>query len=271
MADTMASGEMAEHRRRDGIVLLPLGCFEMHGVQVGMGCDTFEALAACRVLAQELDAVVMPPIHYTFAGATGPWPGTVNLRPQEVMAYIKAVVKAILRNGFKRLILVSIHGPSSMYIRMVLREVFEETGELPILLRPNWGEFRDWVEEEFGQPHGAAASYLAALHICGRHGEFDPHADEQRTRPNTMPFDSWRELIGRGVSTPYRYVRPEDHVGQYPGLEMEDAPRCAEAFGRAVLSGVEGLPEAYEKFQADMRRALKEAPWDDYDWPERDG
>ena len=97
MADTMTSGEMAAHRDRNGIVLLPLGCFEMHGVQVGMGCDTFEAEAACRVLADPLDAVVLPPIQYTFAGATGPWPGTVNLRPEEVMAYIKAVVTAILR------------------------------------------------------------------------------------------------------------------------------------------------------------------------------
>ena len=266
MADTMTSGEMAAHRDRNGILLLPLGCFDMHGVQVGMACDTFEAEAACRVLAEALDAVVLPPIHYTFAGATGPWPGTVNLLPEQVMAYIRAVVTAVLRNGFKRVMLVSIHGPSSMYIQMVLRSIFEETGELPITLRPNWGDFQKWVREEFGQPHGAAASYLAALHICGRHGEFDPSATEDETRPGTIPFDSFRDLQQHGVAAPYRYVRPEDHVGQYPGLTMDDAPRCAEAFRESILKGIEGLPEHYEKFQADMKAALAEAPWDSYEW-----
>ncbi|GAG06965.1 unnamed protein product, partial [marine sediment metagenome] len=81
LADTMTSVEMAAHRRRNGIVLLPVGSFEMHGVHVGMSCDTFVTLAACRVLAEEWDAIVMPPIHYTFAGATAPFPGTVDVHP----------------------------------------------------------------------------------------------------------------------------------------------------------------------------------------------
>ena len=72
-ADVMSSVEMAEHRKRDGIVLLPLGCFEMHCVHMGMSCDTFLVEAACRVLADEWDAVIMPPIHYTYPGASTPW------------------------------------------------------------------------------------------------------------------------------------------------------------------------------------------------------
>jgi hypothetical protein len=65
---------------------------------------------------------------------------------------------------------------------------------------------------------------------------------------------------------PYRYVRPEDHVGRYPGLEMEDAERCAKAFRDSILKSIEGLPEAYDRFQADMKAALDAAPWDDHDW-----
>lgn len=263
MADTMTCGEMAAHRRRNGIVLLPVGCFEMHGVQVGMGCDTFEAEAACRILAEELDAIVMPAISYTFAGATGPWPGTVNILPQQAVDYVTAVVKSILKNGFKRVVLVSIHGPSSWFLQAAVRTIFEETGEIPIVLHPRLEDFWRWVEETYGRPHSSAASYLAALHICDRHGEFDPAATEAETLEGTYPFESQRALARHGVAMPYRYVRPQDHVGRYPGLAMEDAPRLAEEFRRSVAKAAQGLPEDYAQFQKDMRQAMKKAPWAD--------
>ena len=40
-ADTMTSPQMAAHRRDGGILLLPVGCFEMHDRHVGLSCDTF--------------------------------------------------------------------------------------------------------------------------------------------------------------------------------------------------------------------------------------
>jgi len=262
LADTMNTVEMAAHRRKNGIVLLPVGCFEMHGVQLGLGCDTFEAYAACRILAEEWDAVVMPPIYFTYSGATAPWPGTVSIMPDATVAYLVAVTKAILKTGFKRVVLVSIHGPSDWYISMALRSIFEETGELPIMFKPKWEEFWRQVEKEYGQPYGSEASYLAALYICGRHGEFDPHATEAEALPRTIPVESLRALSAHGAVAPYRYVRPEDHVGRHAGLEMDDAPRLAEIFREAILEAARGLPEDYAKYQQDMWEAIKEAPWD---------
>jgi len=262
MADTMTTVELAAHRRRNGIVLLPVGCHEMHGTQIPVGCDTFEADAACRVLAPEWDAVVLPPIAFTFGGATGPWPGTVSLHPRETMDYVSAVVRAILRNGFKRVVLVSIHGPSSAYLAMVLRGVFEETGELPIQFYPRWEEFGRLVKEEFGDPHVCTSSVLAALYIMGRHGEFDPTSTGDETVERTRPLDSLTALGKHGVHAPYRYLRPEDHVGRRPGLTMDDAPRLAELFRQAILTNAAGLPEHYERYQRDMWQAIEEAPWD---------
>ncbi len=262
-ADTMTSPEMAVHRRRDGIVLLPVGCFEMHGVQVGLACDTFMVEAACRVLAEEWDAVIMPPIHYTYPGATARWPGGVPVTPLETLGYVIAVVKAILRNGFKKLVLVSLHGPNSPMIQVALRNVFEETGELPILFFPNEGGLLRMVEKEYGAPHGEAALYLASLYLCGRHGEFDPACSEDEKEPRRVPaFESLGKLGRHGVSMPYCYISPWDHVGNYPGLTLEDAPRLAHLYREAILEQARGLPEDYERYQQDMRQAMKDAPWD---------
>jgi len=264
MADTMTSGEMARHRDRNGIVLLPLGCFEMHGVQVGMSCDSFIAESTCRIVAPEWDAVILPTIHYTFPGATGPWPGSIAVPPSETFEYVAAVTRAIVRNGFKRVVLVSLHGPSGFVLQMALRTIFEETQDLPILFAPNYGEFCARVQEEFGHPHGEAALYLASLYICGRHGEFDPAATEEETLEGPgWPFPSFGNLRRHRATAPLWFTEPNHHVGRYPGMKLEDAPRLAEIWTEVTLESAKGLPEDYEAFQKDMWEAVREAPWAD--------
>jgi creatinine amidohydrolase/Fe(II)-dependent formamide hydrolase-like protein len=263
LADTMTSRQMAEHRRRDGILLLPVGCFEMHDMHVGLSCDTFSVEAVCRILAEEWDAVVLPPIHYTYPGATSRWPGSVAVRPREAMDYIAAVVKAILRNGFRKVVVVNVHGPSQEIIEAALRQVFEETGEAPIHFDMDYGAYMRRIEEEFGNPHGEAAFYLAALYICGRHGEFDPAVSEEEAHPRDVPaFESLGRLWRRGAAGPYVFVTPWSHVGQYAGLTLDDAPRAAEILRECLMEQARGLPGEYEQFQRDMRRALADAPWD---------
>jgi len=269
MADTMNTLELAEHRRKNGIVLLPVGCTEMHGVAVGISCDSFLAEAACRVLSEQWGAVIYPTIHYTYPGATSRGAGSVGVTPRETMDYIIAVVKAILRNGFKRLVLVSLHGPNDMVIRMCLREVFEQTGELPILFTPNYEgneeSFCARVMKEYGQPHNEAAAYLASLLICGRHGEFWPEYAGPDASGRTHPMESLRTLVKHGVGTPYYYKRPEDHVGTYPGLKISDAARLAEIYREVIVAQAQGLPEDYETYQAEMKAMVQSAPWDKHE------
>ena len=261
-ADTMTTIEMAEHRRKNGIVLLPLGCFEMHGAHAGMACDSFLAEAACRVLAEEWDAVILPMIPYTYPGATSRFPGTVCVLPLETMDYVIAVTRAILKNGFKRVVLVNLHGPSDMVINLALRTLFEETGQIPVLFEPDYNGMCQRVEKEWGHPHAEAALYLAALYICGRHGEFDPAFKPGDVVGRTFPYESYKNLVRHGVTTPYYHTRPEDHVGTYEGLTLDDAPRVAEIYRNMTLATAKGLPEDYEAFQEYTWKLIKDAPWD---------
>ena len=234
----------------------------MHGVHAGISCDSFLAEAACRVLAEEWDAVILPMIHYTYPGATSRWPGSVSILPRETLDYVIAVTKAVLRNGFKRVVLVSLHGPNSLIIPLALRTVFEETGGIPISFSANYYEtFCQRVEKEWGQLHGEAAVYLASLYICGRHGEFDPAAKPGDVG-RTFPYESFRRLAEHGVSMPYYFQRPEDHVGTCPGLKLEDAPRLAELYREILREQARGLPEHYEEFQEYMRKMIESAPWE---------
>jgi hypothetical protein len=263
-ADVLSATEMAAHRRKDGIVLLPLGCFEMHGPHASMACDSFLAEASCRILAEEWDAIIMPTIHYTYPGASTPWPGTVSISFRETLDYVVAVMKAILRNGFRRLVVISLHGPSNSMVDLALRTVFEETGEIPILFAVPYGEISQEILKQYGANHDEGAQLLASLYICGRHGEFDPRATEaEKLEGPGWPFPSVSRLRRHGVNFPYYFVKPNNHVGRYPGLTLADAPKLAELYRRMILEKARGLPEDYAAYQRDMRKAFKDAPWKD--------
>jgi hypothetical protein len=264
-ADVMSSVEMAAHRRKDGILLLPLGCFEMHCVHMGMSCDTFLVDAACRVLAETWDAVIMPPIHYTYPGASTPWPGTVSIMPRETLDYVIAVIRAIHENGFRKLVLVSLHGPSDAMLSVAMREVFELDGELPILFSPDYSEFTRRVKEELGQPHGEAAALLASMYMVGRHGEFDPSAKKtEKLEGPAYPFPVAWTLRQHGVTFPYYFVEPNNHVGRYPGMTLDDAPRLAEIYREVIVAKAKGLPKTYDQFQKKMWAAMDKEPWADF-------
>jgi creatinine amidohydrolase len=264
-ADTMTSGEMAEHRGRNGLLLLPVGCFEMHGYQAGMSTDSVTAQAASEVFAREWDGVILPTVHYTFPGASGPWPGTVSISPRDTIDYLLAVVRAILRNGFKKVVVVSSHGPNSSVLQMVFRTLLDESGELPIHIGTT-GDFYTWVEEEYGHNHREAAKYLAALYMLGRLDEFDPEASEDELAEGpTFPCASYGRLRRRRVGVAYYFLEPNQHVGRYPGLTRDDAPRLAERWKQSLLTMARGLPEDYEAFQQDMWAAMAEEPWREID------
>jgi hypothetical protein len=262
-ADVLTSAQMGEHRRRDGILLLPLGCFEMHGMQANMSCDSFLVEAACRIVAPEWGAVIMPTIHYCYPGASAHWPGTVNVSPRDTLDYVIAVMAAILENGFRRLVLVSLHGPNNAMLSLALREVFDATGELPIAWAPDYGEFCRRVEQEFGEPHGEAAMLLASMYVCGRHGEFNPAATEaERLEGPKYPMPSAWTLRSHGVNLPYLFTQPNNHVGRYPGMTLDDAPRLAEIYREVIMEKARDLPKDYGRFQKEMWAAIDKAPWD---------
>jgi creatinine amidohydrolase/Fe(II)-dependent formamide hydrolase-like protein len=262
-ADIKNSTQLAAHRRKNGILILPVGCFEMHGPHACMSCDTFISEAASCVLAEAWDALVLPPIHYTFPGAPGPWPGTTDIAPEATLAYFKAVVEAVFKNGFQKLVVVNIHFPNIVNIEMMLRSVFQKTGHLPLFYNINYGALNQRMNAEWHEDYGEAMIMLGAMYLLGRHGDWVPeNQPQERLKGPTWPTPNTWELKKRGTGFGYYFIQAQNHVGQYPGMKLEHAPRAAEIFREVLLSNTRDLPANYSAFIADMRKAMVEKPWD---------
>ena len=137
MLHEWSSKKAADYLKRNDLAILPIGNVEMHGPLLPLGCDTFNAYAVSLLLAQAWDAVVMPPVNYVFCGATGPWPGSINVGPEASITFMKEIARAAMRAGFKRVILCHAHAPLGWMTQVVIRSLFIETGDIVASMSPS--------------------------------------------------------------------------------------------------------------------------------------
>jgi creatinine amidohydrolase len=99
--------DVAAHLAQRPIAVLPFGALEQHGPHLPLGTDTATATELARRLAERLDAVLLPPIHYGDTWNTAGWPGTISLRPSTVTAIAEDVGRAAAASGARLLVVVN--------------------------------------------------------------------------------------------------------------------------------------------------------------------
>ncbi|WP_298332578.1 creatininase family protein [Haloactinopolyspora sp.] len=159
------------------IAVVPVGAFEWHGPHLPLGTDTILAEGFAREWAHVRDpdgaeapvrAVLYPPVAYTACpGQTRPWPGTIAIRPDVMLAYLCDVIEGVVAAGFTRVLVVNGHDANMSMVRAAMEWVSGR--RRASLLLANW--FQLVTPEEttqiFGpQPsrgHGGAYETSAVL------------------------------------------------------------------------------------------------------------
>ncbi|MGH2614463.1 MAG: creatininase family protein [Thermomicrobiales bacterium] len=108
--------QVAEIAAAGGLPLLPIGSVEQHGPHLPLDTDTHAATtvaerAALR-LAETADppALVLPAVWWGLSPYWLPFPGTLSLRPETILALIADLGASVARHGFRRLVIVNGHG-----------------------------------------------------------------------------------------------------------------------------------------------------------------
>ena len=99
--------DVAAHLQRVPVAVLPFGALEQHGPHLPLGTDTATAAELARRLADRLDAVLLPPVHYGDTWNNAGYPGTVSLRPATVTAIATDVGRAVAFAGARLLVVVN--------------------------------------------------------------------------------------------------------------------------------------------------------------------
>ena len=120
-----------EKRRRNDIVLIPVGCTENHGLHSNSGLDTFMSTSICEAVRRKTAkaghevALAMPVLNYGghphhHIGM----PGTVMLSMTTVIETMISVMAGLWDDGFRKMIFVNNHGQDWM-LESAVHEFFK--------------------------------------------------------------------------------------------------------------------------------------------------
>lgn len=254
--DLKTSKEVAEYLKSNDMVILPVGCMEMHGPLMPLGTDMFIDWGMALLLADEWKCLCLPPIPYVYPGASGPWPGTIEVSPEDSMQYVKAVVKACLRAGFKRTVISAAHGPMSFMAQAIIRSLHLEFGHIVMHFSAYSSTMRE-LEKEFGRGSEDLV-VLGGMKVLGIEEGYEPHAATDEA--SSFSFESYGKLRRHDAALPWTFDRDYLHAGLRTDISSADADRVVDCMKRAVAGAAE-VPALFTQYIREMEELGKAKPW----------
>jgi len=124
--------QVADYLKRSDIIFIPIGAVETNGIMPS-DRDYVSPLAYAMAMAEELDALYMPGLIWSYPGTTMIASATVNLSPTNGVTFLKELSRSLIRDGFRRQVYISAgQGPAPLTGGPLAREIFDEE-RVPIL------------------------------------------------------------------------------------------------------------------------------------------
>src|SRR5499427_3264475 len=98
--------QVADYLKRSDIVFIPIGAVETNGIMPS-DRDYVSPLAYAMTMADELDALYLPGLIWSYPGTTMIAPATINITPTQGVSFLKPLAESLMRQGFRRQVYIS--------------------------------------------------------------------------------------------------------------------------------------------------------------------
>ena len=280
----MMNSEVEEYLRHNDLIIVPVGTVEMHG-GLPLDCETVISEAVGLKMAEAGDGLVLTGLPYFYAGATASGRGTVQVSVRQGIDYLGAIARSLLRQGFKRQIYISMHGPAHMTCSPMVRDFFDETG-VPILYMDMtmqmFGASRDLFNTDaMGKDPKAFMEtldslFVAAYDILGRLEDVPLTTEFCHSEPQTVaPFNSLFNLAYQSGSVGYCFGDPKDHASTSAIPTAEKRREMADT-GKALIEklvqrmDVPAVAAKLRDLEAFEKDVMASRPWMPAAWNTRE-
>ena len=183
----------------------------MHG-GFPLDCETVISEAYALRMAEACGGLALAGLPYFYAGATASGRGTVQVSVREGIGYLFAIAKSLLRQGFRRQVYVSFHGPAHMTCSPMVRDFFDETG-VPILYMDLALQMARGAADLFKSMESFHAITVGAYKIMGRLEDIPLTAAYEHGKPQSCArFDGLFGLAYQSAAIGYCFAEPTDHM-----------------------------------------------------------
>jgi creatinine amidohydrolase len=155
--------QVADYLKRSDIVFIPVGAVETNGI-LPSDRDYVSPLAYAMTMAEELDALYMPGLIWSYPGTTMIAPATVNITPTQGLEFLRAVAVSLLHQGFRRQVYISSgQGPAPLTAGTLVRE-FYDVEHVPLL----YIDMDNYLPKLKLPPEARSKALYGAHYIAGR-------------------------------------------------------------------------------------------------------
>ncbi|MFR5602066.1 MAG: creatininase family protein [Lachnospiraceae bacterium] len=261
----MLNSEVEEYLKENDIIIVPVGTVEMHG---GMPLDSETVISEAFALrmAEQVDGLVLTGLPYFYAGATASGRGTVQVSIRQGIDYLGAIARSLLRQGFKRQIYISFHGPAHMTCSPMVRDFFDETG-VPILYMDLTMQMFNKSVDLFKSMDSFHAITVGAYDMLGRLEDVPMTTEFFHQEPQTVaPFNDLFALAYQSGSIGYCFGDPKDHMSTTAipdeatraALAKEGTELIEAIVGRMDMGNIVKQMRALETFEQGL---MEKYPW----------
>ena len=236
----LTTPEVAAYLRRNSkTAYLPAGAVEMHGPHQPIGTDTMIARAFSLLMANATDGLVLPDVAYSWAGATDGFAGTISIPPEMVMDLVTHIAVRCWQMGFRRIVVVSIHGTNVAPLNICSRRLYETHGVVAQFLNP-FTPATAAAEKIFTGPWATgveASLVLGALTILG---QADLYSEKEMAYDDPAPRQLIHQSNFKGT-TGFYYQDIRHHVEPNRYTSRQRALKFFELQVQACVPGVKQL------------------------------
>jgi creatinine amidohydrolase len=228
------------------LVILPVASTEQHGPHLATFVDTILSgevakRAARLMIAQNQAVVVAPTVWCGLAEHHMPFGGTFTLSFATYRALLRDLCGSILRDGFRRILMLNGHGGNIAGLNVIVGELTQELNA-PIAATTYWTHAedacKDILEDQLSVHHACEAETSAMMAVAPELVDVSRLADAVGpvpTKPGSVlnqPLNRWRsfkEITASGVVGDARKASKEK------GERLLDA--AAKALADRLLAG----------------------------------
>ncbi|WP_027893892.1 creatininase family protein [Calidithermus chliarophilus] len=204
--------QLEAYLERDDRIVWPLGCTEQHAY-LSLGTDSILAERVALEAAEPLGVPVLPPLNFGMTPSFLAYPGSVSLRVQTYMALLRDVLDSLLRQGFRRFLVVNGHGGNTPALGLV-REWLADNPQAQVRFHDWWQAPRVWAKVQALDPVASHASWMENFpwtRLPGVAQPAGPKAPVDLARLRLMGPERTRQELGDGNFAGL-YQRPDEEM-----------------------------------------------------------
>jgi len=134
--------------------ILPVGTIEAHGV-TPLGTDNMIPQDISKYLANNINALIAPPVNYGITSSLLPYPGSISLEKDTYEDMIYEILTELARNKFRKIVVINGHGGQIDELKRAALNCFKDTDARVVVVHW-WLLTSDWTKEYYGQMGGHA-------------------------------------------------------------------------------------------------------------------